>query len=359
MKQLVQVIDDNAINLTLFEALLRRIDGCEPKVFADAEAGLAWAQAHKPDLIVLDYMMPRLDGIELIERLRVTPGCADIAVLMITANADKEVRYRALGVGATDFLIKPVDRLEFTARTSNLLALAQARRQLADRAAWLAEEVHKATAEVRLRELEAVLRLSKAAEFRDPETGAHILRMAHYAMLIGRGLGLPESELELLLHAAPLHDIGKVGIPDMILLKPGRLTPGELTVMRQHSRYGYEILKDSASPYLRVGADIAHGHHEKFDGSGYPQGLAGAAIPLFSRIVAVADVFDALTSARPYKPAWTFTAAAAHIRAQSGLHFDPACVAAFFADWEGVLAIRDRFRDSDIDTQMATAFQEF
>lgn len=350
--QVAQVIDDNPVNLTLFKTLLERIPGCKAVAFDDAEAGLAWARQQRPDLIVLDYRMPGLDGVELVQRLRASPGCDELPVLMITADADKDTRYRALTGGANDFLTKPIDRIEFSARASNLLALSRARTSLLQHAANLALEVRRATAALRMRELETVLRLSRAAEFRDPETGAHILRMAHYAQLIGRRLGLPDDELDLLLHAAPLHDIGKVGIPDHILLKPGKLTPDEFEVMKQHARHGYDILKDSASAYLRAGADIAHGHHEKFDGSGYPQGLAGEAIPLFSRIVAVADVFDALTSQRPYKPAWTLERARDFIEQASGRHFDPACVAAFIGEWTQVLEIRERFRDDE--TQLAS-----
>lgn len=225
------------------------------------------------------------------------------------------------------------------------LELAQAK--LADRAEWLAGEVAKATREVLARERETVVRLSKAAEYRDPETGAHILRMAHYSELIARGLGLSEADRQLLLEAAPMHDIGKVGITDAILLKPGRLTPLEFEVMKQHAQIGHEILKDSSSLVLQTGAAIALGHHEKFDGSGYPQGLAGEAIPIFSRIVAVADVFDALTSERPYKKAWPLEQAADHLKAHSGSHFDPLCVDTFFAQWPQVLEIRQRFQDED------------
>ena len=228
-----------------------------------------------------------------------------------------------------------------------LEALNEARAKLADRAEWLAEEVRKATNQIVQRERETVIRLSKAAEYRDPETGAHILRMAHYSELIARGLDLPVADQELLLEAAPMHDIGKVGITDSILLKPGRLTPEEFEVMKLHASYGYEILKDSSSLVLQAGAAIALGHHEKYDGTGYPQGLQGEAIPIFSRIVAVADVFDALTSERPYKKAWTLEAAAAHIKAHAGSHFDPDCVRVFFEHWDEVLDIRQRFQDED------------
>ncbi|MCV2357443.1 HD domain-containing protein [Paucibacter sp. TC2R-5] len=222
-----------------------------------------------------------------------------------------------------------------------------AKLKLDDRAAWLADEVSKATAESLKREREAVFHLCKAAEYRDPETGAHILRMAHFSKVIAAGLKLSEAEQDLLLQAAPMHDIGKVGIADNILLKPGRLTPDEFEIMKRHAEFGHEILRASSSPVLLAGALIAITHHEKFDGSGYPKGLMGEAIPIFGRIVAVADVFDALTSERPYKKAWSLEDAAAFIRAQSGAHFDPACVEQFFAHWDQILEIRQRFKDAD------------
>jgi putative two-component system response regulator len=353
MTQQVLVVDDTQINLVLFEALVRKLGVNDVKVFASSTAGLAWAQTHDLDLIIVDYMMPDLDGLEFIECLRATPGKEMVPILMTTANDQKQVRYRALNAGASDFLNKPIDKVEFLARASNLLSLSSARRKLADHAAWLAGEVHKATAEVIARERETVIRLSKAAEYRDPETGAHILRMAHYSQLIARGFGLSIPDQELLLQAAPLHDIGKVGIADSILLKPGRLTPEEFETMKLHAVYGYEILKGSASTVLQAGAAIALGHHEKFDGNGYPSGLKGEAIPIFSRIVAVADVFDALTSARPYKAAWTPEAAATYIQQQSGIHFDPGCVLTFFRSWDEAMHIRGRFVDDDWPTLLA------
>ena len=227
-----------------------------------------------------------------------------------------------------------------------LLELGDARKKLADHAEWLAEEVSKATHEITQRERETVFRLSKAAEYRDRETGAHILRMAHYSQLIARGLGLSADDQKLLLEAAPMHDIGKVGIADNILLMPRRLNGDEFEIMKQHALYGYEILKESSSQVLQAGAAIARGHHEKFDGSGYPNGLRGKEIPIFSRIVAVADVFDALTSERPYKPAWTLENAASYLRENAGSHFDPDCVATFFDQWDAVLDIRQRFQDA-------------
>ncbi|MBP9149559.1 MAG: response regulator [Rhodoferax sp.] len=341
----VAIVDDAEINLVLFQALIKRMGDCESICFADALQGLDWAKQHDFDLLICDYMMPGLDGIEFIGQLRAMPDKKNLPILMITANDQKQIRYRALDAGATDFLTKPVDKVEFMARANNMLQLGASRKALADRAAWLAEEVKKATAEIVRRERETVIRLSKAAEYRDPETGAHILRMANYSELIARALGLPKADQELLLEAAPMHDIGKVGIADHILLKPGRLTPEEFEVMKRHAAFGYEILKGSQSRVLQAGAEIARDHHEKFDGTGYPNNLVGDAIPIFSRIVAVADVFDALTSERPYKKAWSLERASEHIKASSGTHFDPQCVDAFFANWDAVLEIRHRYQD--------------
>jgi len=343
--QQILIIDDTEINLILFGALIKKLDDCEAHTFSESRVALQWAQENVPDLVIVDYMMPDLDGLEFIRLLRETSGRKMVPVLMITANDQKQIRYRALDLGANDFLTKPVDKVEFLARVRNMLSLNQARRQLADHASWLAGEVRKATREIVLRERETVYRLSKAAEYRDPETGAHILRMAHFSMFIARELGMSVDDQQLLLEAAPMHDIGKVGIADKILLKPGRLTASEFEIMKQHATFGYELLKGSSSRVLAAGAEIALGHHEKFDGSGYPQGLKGEAIPIFSRIVAVADVFDALTSERPYKKAWTLEAAVDFLTNGSGTHFDPACVQAFLNAWEDVLSVRSKYQE--------------
>ena len=343
----IAIIDDSEINLTLFRALVGRITGCEAYSFVRASEGLDWCLEHHPELIIVDYMMPEMDGLEFIRRLRAMPGRSEVPVLMITANIDKTVRYEALQSGATDFLTKPVDRIEFDARVHNMLALGESRRHLADRAAWLAEEVHKATAAVYARERELLFRMSRAAEFRDPETGAHLVRMSHSSRLIAERLGLSSAEQTLILQASPMHDIGKLGIPDHILLKPGALTNDELVVMRRHASIGYELLKDSDSAVLQAAATIAISHHERFDGGGYPYGVSGEAIPLFGRIVAVADVFDALTSQRPYKAAWPIDHAVGYISSNRGNHFDPACVDAFHQALDDILAVRDEHLDRD------------
>lgn len=347
MTQHILIVDDTEINLILFAALVKKLDDCESHSFSSSAAALEWAASHTLDLLIVDYMMPEIDGLEFIARFRALPGHDGVPILMITANDQKPIRYRALDLGANDFLIKPVDKIEFLARTKNMLMVSEARKQLVDRAAWLAEEVRKATAEIVNRERETVLRLCKAAEYRDPETGAHILRMAHFSRLIARNLGMGVDDQELLLEAAPMHDIGKVGIADHILLKPGRLDAAEFDIMKQHAMFGYELLKGSSSKVLQAGAEIALGHHEKFDGSGYPKGLKGTEIPIFSRIVAVADVFDALTSERPYKKAWTVEAAVDFLTAGAGTHFDPDCVRAFLEAWEEVEAIRSQYQEED------------
>ena len=344
----IAIIDDSDINLTLFKHLVNKLEGCEPLLFSDSLQGLAWCIDNLPDLVIVDYMMPELDGLGFIQRFRAAPGREDIPVLMVTANDDKKIRYEALRCGATDFLTKPVDTVEFRARTSNMLALRASQRRMANRNEELAEEVRKATEEIRQREQELLFRMSRAAEFRDPETGAHIQRMAHYSALIAGRLGLGAATEELLLQAAPMHDVGKIGIPDYILLKPGKLTHEEFELMKNHASLGFELLQGSSSRILQTGAEIALTHHEKFDGSGYPAGLSGEAIPLFGRIVAVADVFDALTSERPYKRAWEMDRAVAFLREGCGTHFDPRCVEAFLAGWDDVVRVRGQFVDEEV-----------
>lgn len=343
----IVIVDDNATNLLMLKMLVCRIEGCIAITFDMPKKALSWCEENIPDLILLDYMMPEMDGIEFLQNLRNLPAKKEIPVIMVTADHESGVRQRALEAGANDFLTKPIDKLEFMARMKNTLALRRSQKQLANRAEWLSKEVRKALAEVELREQETILLLSKTAEYRDPETGAHIQRMSHYSVLIGRQLGWNEADLQILLSAAPMHDIGKIGIPDSILLKPGRLDDAEMSIMRQHSRIGWDILQShsTSNKLLEMAAEIALSHHEKFDGSGYPRGLNGDAIPIAAKIVAVADVFDALTSTRPYKTAWEINRAADFMREGSGTHFDPTCIQAFFDSWDKVLEIRARYSD--------------
>jgi putative two-component system response regulator len=347
----VAIIDDAQLNVTLLQHLVKKLADCEPVCFTDPVAALAWCLENGPDLIVVDYMMPQLSGIDLTEKFR--ERYPDTPILMVTANHETDLRHLALKSGVTDFLNKPLDNIEFLARAKNMLALHQSRKKLADHAAWLADEVAKATAEIKERERETIFCLAKAAEYRDPETGAHILRMAHYSKHIARYMGLPDEQLDILLQSAPMHDVGKVGTPDMILLKPGKLTEAEFATMKEHAIIGYEILNESTSSILKVAAEIAWTHHEKYDGTGYPRHLKGNEIPLFGRIVAVADVFDALTSERPYKKAWSVEQATKLIRDSSGTHFDPACVEAFFTEFDEVLAIKNQFLDEEPESEDA------
>lgn len=332
----VVIIDDVQMNVTLLKHLVLKLPECEAHCFTNPVLALDWCLTNDPDLVVVDYMMPEMSGTDLVKRFRVS--FPDTPVLMVTANHEMDIRHQALEMGVTDFLNKPINNTEFLARTKNMLALNRSHKHLAS-------EVRKATTKLVEQERETIFCLAKAAEYRDPETGAHILRMAHFSKHIARVLGLPQDQQDLLLQAAPMHDIGKVGTPDLILLKPGKLTPEEFSVMKQHAVIGYEVLNANSSPLLKVAAEIAHTHHEKFDGSGYPRGLRGGDIPLFGRIVAVADVFDALTSERPYKRAWCLEDASQLIKEGAGAHFDPACVAAFFTDFDDILAIQTRFVD--------------
>lgn len=333
----VVIVDDSPSSLQVLSAMVAAIPDCTVVTFTDSAKGLQWCLDHEPDLVLVDFNMPPPDGLQLIELIRRDPRRLDVPVVMVSSCEEREIRHRALRLGATDFLSKPVDESEFIARVRNLLKLHQSHRALSNRAAWLASEVGKATRALVEREREAILILSRAAEFRDPETAQHLVRMATYCRLIAEALGLPYEEIELIFTAAPMHDIGKIGIPDHILLKPGKLTPDEEELMRRHAGFGADILSGSTSPLIKKAAEIAQCHHEKFDGTGYPDGLAAINIPLAGRIAALADVFDALTSERPYKKAWPLDRALDYIQANRGFHFDPACVDAFMRQWPLVL----------------------
>lgn len=345
----IVIIDDQS---TSREVLSHLVAGLEEQIdvraFADPLSALDWITEHSPDLVLTDYKMPRMDGVSLTRHIRAMEHCADVPLVMVTCVEDPAVRYRALESGATDFITKPIDHHECRARVCNLLTLRRQQQLIKDRAHWLERRVNEATRALRIREQETLLRLAKAGEYRDEETGNHVVRMARYSRLIAEALEVPPSECDVIESAAPMHDIGKIGIPDNILLKPGKHTPDEFAVMKQHTLIGYEILKDSPSKYLQTGAIIALGHHEKFDGSGYPYGLAGDAIPLPARIVAVADVFDALTSTRSYKRAWPLQDAIDYVRRLHGTHFDPDCVDAFLGQLKQIIDIRHRLRDEPV-----------
>jgi len=340
------VVDDQSTGRAILEQVVRSLDErVSVEGFGRPVDAVLWATRHIADLVVIDYMMPEMNGIELAKRLRALPGYEHVPIMMVTAHDDRKVRYDALDAGVTDFLIKPVDARECMARCRNFLTLRRQQLALEDKRRLLEGMVEEATREVRDREKETLMRLARAGEFRDEETGYHLVRMAHYSRLIADTIGLEREEAETIELAAPLHDIGKIGIPDHILLKPQRLDDTEWKVMRRHPVIGHEILKGSASKYVRMGALIALGHHEKYDGSGYPNGLVGDHIPLCARIVAVADVYDALTSLRPYKQAWASEKAYEYLTAQRGRHFDPGLVDAFAGVQREILEVQNEWRD--------------
>lgn len=340
----ILIIDDQFTSRKILEELVSSLgDEVLVKPFAEPLKALEYVQVHEPDLVLADFKMPRMNGVEFTKRFR--EFYKDIPLVVITGVEDKQVLYDALDAGATDFLSKPVDLRECRTRCNNLLRLRQQHQIIKGRAKWLESKFSEAVVDVRRREHETLMRLAKAGEYRDEETGNHIIRMAKYSRLIANGLGLSAEECEIIEYAAPMHDIGKIGISDTILLKPGRLTPEEISIMQKHTVIGYEILRDSPSKYLQTGALVALGHHERYDGSGYPYGHARDSIPLPARIVAVADVFDALTSERPYKKAWSIQDALNYLAAEKGKHFDPACIEAFHSQFDKILSVRQKFLD--------------
>lgn len=342
------IVDDQALSRLILEKLMSSLEeGMQVQSFGEPVRALEYVQVHEPDLVLVDYKMTRMNGVEFTRRFRQL--YKDIPVVMITGTEDKRVLYEALNAGANDYLSKPIDQTECRARCHNLLTMRKLHQVVKGRAKWLEERVSAATGEISRREQETLMRLAKAGEYRDEETGNHVLRMAKYSYFTAKRLGLSDDEAHLIEIAAPMHDIGKIGIPDNILRKPGKLDPDEFAIMKEHALIGYEILRDSPSKYLQLGAIIALGHHEKYDGTGYPGNLTGEDIPLTARIVAVADVFDALTSDRPYKKAWSITEAMGYIRSQKGQHFDRRCVEAFEQEIEVITSIRRTLQDPPKD----------
>lgn len=343
----VLIIDDLFSSRLLLAEIVRQIDGkLNLELFDTPSRALEFARINRVDMVLTDYKLPEFDGVQLVRQIRALPHCVDVPIVVITVVDDRRVRYEALEAGATDFLIKPLDEHETRARCSNLLELRRHKIVLSDQARVLQYQVDKSIAEIHERELETLAKLAKAGEFRDRTTGNHLTRMARYSALIGSNLGLAPETVHVLEVAAPMHDIGKIGIPDSILLNEGPLTAEEDAVMKTHPRIGYDILKGSPSKYLSMGAIIALGHHEKFEGSGYPNGLHGEDIPIVARVVAVADVFDALVSERPYKHAWSIQEGFAYLESQKGKHFDPRCIEAFMSGEEKVRQIQGQYGDT-------------
>ncbi|MEJ1409850.1 MAG: two-component system response regulator, partial [Candidatus Sedimenticola sp. (ex Thyasira tokunagai)] len=328
-KPTVLVVDDTPENIDVLRGVLK--DDYKIKAAVSGERALKIAHGeNKPDIILLDIMMPIMDGYEVCEHLKSDITTQQIPVIFITAKNDTESERRGLKLGAVDFLSKPISPPIVKARVHTHLALYDQSRALEDR-------VRERTVELDASRLQIIRRLCRAAEYKDNETGLHVIRMSHYARLIAEGLDLPAETVNTIYSAAPMHDVGKIGIPDKILLKPGKLDSDEWEIMMQHTSYGAEIIGNHDSALLTMSRTIALCHHEKWNGKGYPNGLAGEDIPLEARIVAIADVFDALTSERPYKKAWPVEKAIAVIQEDAGSHFDPNLVPIFIEKLPQVL----------------------
>ncbi len=318
------LVDDEPANLQVLKQVLQQDYRL---LFArDGEKALSLALNEQPDLILLDIMMPGITGLETCKQLKNNSSTEHIPVIFVTALADTRDEAEGFAVGCVDYITKPVSPPIVLARVKTQLSLVS-------------------IDTLRETRLQVIHRLGRAAEYKDNETGLHVIRMSHYAREIALAAGMNSIDAEELLNAAPMHDIGKIGIPDVILQKPGKLTPDEWEIMKNHTEIGATIIGDDHSNLLKIARIIARSHHEKWDGSGYPNGLAGEAIPVEARIVAIADVFDALTSIRPYKAAWTIEEARAYIDQESGKHFDPALVTAFLAALPNIVKIRAELLD--------------
>jgi putative two-component system response regulator len=346
----ILIVDDSPANIDILSGLL---DGYQRRVAIDGEAALRLAQARPPDLILLDVRMPAMDGFEVCRRLHAHPATMDVPVIFITALGDVHNESRGFEAGGVDYITKPFNASVVRSRVQTHLELKATRDALRGENARLEAHVKERTAELqialdRLRAsaVDTILRLGLAGEYRDDQTGRHVLRMAHYAVAVAQQLGWTHEALDQLFHAALMHDLGKLALPDSILHKSGPLDTTEWSVMKRHPIVGARILSGSDSEIIRLAEIVALTHHEKWDGSGYPRGLKGNDIPLVGRIVAICDVFDALTVRRPYKEALPLDEAYAILRLSSAVHFDPAVVRAFFAAETEVLRVHDLYGDN-------------
>ena len=320
------VVDDEPANLQVLRHILQ--EDYRLLFAKDGAKALELAAREKPELILLDVMMPGMTGYEVCAQLKATPATSAIPVIFVTALADVEDEAQGFAVGAVDYITKPVSPAIVKARVRTHLSLVRVE-------------------ELRETRLQIVQRLGLAAEYKDNETGLHVIRMSHYSRVLALAAGFSEAQAEELLNAAPMHDVGKIGIPDAVLRKPGKLDGEEWEVMKQHAQIGADIIGEHPSGLLRMAREIALNHHEKWDGSGYPRGISGAEIPVEARIIAIADVFDALTSERPYKKAWPVEEAVQLLREQSGRHFDPELVELFLGQLPAILEIKERWAERD------------
>ena len=343
-KQAVLVVDDAPEHISVLVEILRR--DYRVKFAVSGEKALAIAMVkNPPDLILLDVEMPGMDGYEVCRRLKQNPDTRKIPVIFVTALKESEAEEKGFDLGGVDYITKPINPSIVRARVKTHLALYDQNRVLDERVKVRTGQLRKALETIKGASLNTIHKLSRAAEFKDEDTGAHILRMSNYAAAVARKLGLDGEVIEAILYAAPMHDIGKIGTPDRILLKPGKLNAQEWEIMKQHVANGIRILEGSKEGFIQMAKTIVLTHHERWDGNGYPSGLKGEAIPIAGRIAAIADVFDALTSKRPYKEPFSIDKSFRIIKEGRGSHFDTQVVNAFFSAIDEILAIKERYKD--------------
>ena len=324
------IVDDEPANVSLLTQMLEQWGAIHIIGTNDPCATANLFSSFQPDIVLLDLMMAGMDGFQVMEQLQtLIEADAFLPILVLTADTTDQTKRQALQCGATDFLTKPFDAIELSLRVHNLLSRRMMHRRLKEQNQHLDRQVQERTQQLALAEVNTAECLALAAEYRDDDTGQHTQRVGQCAAQLAGALGLSAKEISLLKRAAPLHDVGKIGIPDNILLKPAKLTDDEFSAIKTHTTIGAAILAQHQTALLQLASRIALTHHERWDGKGYPQGLAGEDIPLVGRIVAVADVFDALTHERPYKKAWPIAEAVAEIEKQTGTQFDPDVVSAF------------------------------
>ena len=352
-KYSILAVDDEPFNLDLIEAAFANYENVNITNASNAQDALNLLDTNNFDVILLDISMPKIDGLEALKIIREEKKLLTLPILMVTANTEKE--QEALNLGASDFISKPYDINILCSRTLNYAKLNYFTKQINNQKNILEEQVQVRTQELskalehsKETEYEISVRLGRASESRDPETGGHIKRMSQYSKLLGKLYGLNNQELELLLYAAPLHDIGKIGIPDNILLKPGRFDDEEFEVMKTHAKLGAQMLEGAERfPILKAGREIALEHHEKYDGTGYPNGLRGEEISLFARIVTIADVFDALSSKRCYKEPMPLEKVLSIMKKDAGIHFDPHLIDLFISNIDQFLKIQEIYKDTN------------